>query len=82
MQANCERVKSIPEEMTDPCKDTEYALEFQPPVDENVNYYIGWDPAISPDRKADYTCMMVADISELFGFTMRKVWTFHHKLIR
>ena len=37
----------FPEEMTDPCKDTEYALEFQPPVDENVNYYIGWDQRLA-----------------------------------
>lgn len=67
----------FPEEMTDPCKDTEYALEFQPPVDENVNYYIGWDPAISPDRKADYTCMMVVAMDE--NRHKRIVWVHHEK---
>ena len=67
----------FPEEMTDPCKDTEYALEFQPPVDENVNYYIGWDPAISPDRKADYTCMMVVAMDE--NRHKRIVWVHHEE---
>ena len=45
--------------------------------DENLNYYIGWDPAISPDRKADYTCMMVIAMDE--NRHKRIIHTHHEK---
>mgnify|MGYP003657220864 FL=1 len=67
----------FPDEMTDPCKDTDHMLEFQPPIEEDVNYYIGWDPAISPDRKADYTCMCVLAMDE--NRHKRIVWMHHEK---
>jgi len=70
----------FPDEMVGPCKDGEYALEFDPYGDEvevSVNYYIGWDPAISPDRKADYTCMVVIAMDE--NRHKRVVWMHHEK---
>ncbi len=67
----------FPSEMTDPCKNDDHKLEFQPEIDEDVNYYIGWDPAISPDRKADYTCMVVLAMDE--NRHKRIVWMHHEK---
>ena len=46
MSPNCERCEPIPEDMVEPCKDLEYAFEFDPYAKadrEDVNYYIGWD---------------------------------------
>ena len=63
--------------MTDPCKDTDHGLVFNPDLGENLNYYIGWDPAISPDRKADYTCMVVLAMDE--NRHKRIVWMHHEK---
>tara|TARA_R110002095_G_scaffold214328_1_gene206202 strand:- start:5774 stop:6976 length:1203 start_codon:yes stop_codon:yes gene_type:complete len=67
----------FPPEMTDPCKDTDHGLVFNPDLGENLNYYIGWDPAISPDRKADYTCMVVLAMDE--NRHKRIVWMHHEK---
>ena len=67
----------FPPEMTDPCKDTDYSLVFNPDFGEDLNYYIGWDPAISPDRKADYTCMVVIAMDE--NRHKRIVWMHHEK---
>jgi len=67
----------FPDEMTDPCKDNDLALVFNPEVEDDVNYYIGWDPAISPDRKADYTCMVVVAMDE--NRHKRVVWMHHEK---
>ena len=70
----------FPLEMTEPCKDDSLAFTFDPyagDFDENVNYYIGWDPAISPDRKADYTCMCVLAMDE--NRHKRVVWMHHEK---
>ncbi len=49
----------FPEEMLELAKDDSMALSYYPVSDESLNYYVGWDPAISADRRADYTCMMV-----------------------
>jgi phage terminase large subunit-like protein len=49
----------FPEEVLENAKDHEAILSYYPSDEEELNYYIGWDPAISADRKADYTCMMV-----------------------
>ena len=54
----------FPEEMLDNAKDDTMALSYYPDPDGEYNYYIGWDPAISPDRSADYTCMMVIAMDE------------------
>jgi phage terminase large subunit-like protein len=54
----------FPEEMIANAKDDSIALTYYPDPDESLNYYIGWDPAISPDRKADYTCMIVIGMDE------------------
>tara|TARA_R110002051_G_scaffold20121_7_gene55312 strand:- start:184 stop:1599 length:1416 start_codon:yes stop_codon:yes gene_type:complete len=54
----------FPEEMMDGAKDDSMSLSYHPIPDEALNYYIGWDPAISPDRRADYTCMMVIAMDE------------------
>jgi hypothetical protein len=54
----------FPLEMTEASKDSSLALSYFPDPDESLNYYIGWDPAISPDRKADYTCMTVIAMDE------------------
>lgn len=71
----------FPEDMLESCKDTSRALEFDAQVDadddEEVNYYIGWDPAISPDRKADYTCMVVIAMNA--NRHKRVVWMHHEK---
>jgi len=70
----------FPEEMVEPCKDKEHELEFDPYADperEDVNYYIGWDPAISPDRSADYTCMVVIAVDE--NRHKRVVWMHREK---
>ena len=70
----------FPEDMVEPCKDLEYAFEFDPYAKaerEDVNYYIGWDPAISPDRSADYTCMLVIAVDE--NRHKRVVWMHREK---
>ena len=70
----------FPEEMTEPCKDAQYGFEFDSQKDEgepDENYYIGWDPAISPDRQADYTCMIVIAMNE--NRHKRVVWMHREK---
>ena len=70
----------FPNEMTDPCKNADYGFEFDSQKgDDDVeeNYYIGWDPAISPDRKADYTCMVVIAMDE--NRHKRIVWMHREK---
>ena len=54
----------FPEEVLNKVKDDELALTYYPHEGESYNYYIGWDPAISADRRADYTCMMVVAVDE------------------
>lgn len=54
----------FPEEVLEKSKDTELALSYYPRDGEEYSYYIGWDPAISANRKADYTCMMVIAMDE------------------
>ena len=54
----------FPEDVLEAAKDEEYALSYYPETEENLNYYIGWDPAISADRRADYTCMLVIAMDE------------------
>ena len=54
----------FPEEMLERVKDETLALTYYPEPDEALNYYIGWDPAISADRRADYTCMIVIGMNE------------------
>ena len=54
----------FPEEVLEKVKDDELALSYYPRDGESYNYYIGWDPAISADRRADYTCMMVIAVDE------------------
>jgi len=54
----------FPEEVLNKVKDDELALSYYPHDGESYNYYIGWDPAISADRRADYTCMMVVAVDE------------------
>ena len=54
----------FPEEMLANVKDDSLMLSYYPDPDESLNYYIGWDPAISADRSADYTCMMVIGMDE------------------
>ena len=54
----------FPEEMLERVKDDSLALSYYPDPDESLNYYIGWDPAISADRRADYTCMIVIGMDE------------------
>lgn len=54
----------FPEEMLERIKDETLALSYHPDPDEALNYYIGWDPAISADKRADYTCMVVIGMDE------------------
>jgi len=54
----------FPEEVLNKVKDDELSLSYYPHDGEAYNYYIGWDPAISADRRADYTCMMVLAVDE------------------
>lgn len=54
----------FPEEVLNKVKDEELSLSYYPHDGESYNYYIGWDPAISADRRADYTCMMVIAVDE------------------
>ena len=54
----------FPEEVLNKVKDEELSLSYYPHDGEAYNYYIGWDPAISADRRADYTCMMVIAVDE------------------
>ena len=54
----------FPEEVIENAKDDSLALSYYPQDDEELSYYIGWDPAISANRKADYTCMMVIGMDE------------------
>lgn len=54
----------FPEEVLNRVKDEELSLSYYPHDGGEYNYYIGWDPAISADRRADYTCMMVIAVDE------------------
>ena len=54
----------FPEEVLENVKEDSLSLSYYPDPDESLNYYIGWDPAISADRRADYTCMMVIGMDE------------------
>lgn len=54
----------FPEEMLEGAKDDSLSLSYYPEPDGEYNYYIGWDPAISANRSADYTCMMVIAMDE------------------
>ena len=54
----------FPEEMLQRIKDETLSLSYHPDPDEALNYYIGWDPAISADKRADYTCMVVIGMDE------------------
>lgn len=54
----------FPEEVLEQVKDETLALSYYPEPDVALNYYIGWDPAISADRRADYTCMIVIGMDE------------------
>lgn len=67
----------FPEEVLEQVKDDQLALSYYPDPDEALNYYIGWDPAISANRKADYTCMMVIAMDE--NRHKRIVHTHHEK---
>ena len=67
----------FPEEVLERVKDDSLALSYYPDTDQELNYYIGWDPAISANRKADYTCMMVIAMDE--NRHKRIVHTHHEK---
>jgi hypothetical protein len=67
----------FPEEMIANAKDDSLSLSYYPDPDEHFNYYIGWDPAISANRKADYTCMMVIAMDE--NRHKRVIHTHHEK---
>ena len=54
----------FPEEVLERVKDDMLALSYYPDPNQELNYYIGWDPAISANRKADYTCMIVIAMDE------------------
>jgi phage terminase large subunit-like protein len=54
----------FPEEVLERVKDDELSLSYYPHDGDEYNYYIGWDPAISADRRADYTCMMVIAVDK------------------
>jgi len=54
----------FPEEMLERIKDETLSLSYHPDPDESLNYYIGWNPAISADRRADYPCMVVIGMDE------------------
>ena len=54
----------FPEEVLERVKDDQLSLSYYPHDDDEYNYYIGWDPAISADRRADYTCMMVIAVDK------------------
>ena len=54
----------FPEEVIEKAKDETLALSYYPIDGGEYSYYIGWDPAISANRKADYTCMIVIAMDE------------------
>ena len=49
----------FPTAVLQPCRDRGLSLYSRRPEDDDAQYFIGWDPAISSDRSADYTVMIV-----------------------
>ena len=49
----------FPSHLLQAAKDTHRAIIERPDGESDDQYFIGWDPAISSDRQADYTVMLV-----------------------
>ena len=49
----------FPTAIVNACKDPHLTLMDRRHDDDDSQYFIGWDPAISSDRQADYTVMLV-----------------------
>jgi hypothetical protein len=49
----------FPSTIVKACRDSQSVLIDRADGDDDDQYFIGWDPAISSDRQADYTVMMV-----------------------
>ncbi len=49
----------FPSTVVNACKEPNLVLMDRRDRDDDSQYFIGWDPAISSDRQADYTVMLV-----------------------
>tara|TARA_R100000700_G_scaffold19740_1_gene26492 strand:+ start:49 stop:1449 length:1401 start_codon:yes stop_codon:yes gene_type:complete len=78
----------FPSHLLQAAKDTHRALLEKPDGEPDDQYFIGWDPAISSDRQADYTVMLVVrrpasnpELLELVHVVRRKGMDFRTQIM-
>lgn len=78
----------FPSTILQACKDPHLILSERASGDPDDQYFIGWDPAISSDRQADYTVMLVLrrpstnpEILELVHVVRRKAMDFRTQIM-
>ena len=78
----------FPSHLLQASKDTHRTLLTRPDGDPDDQYFIGWDPAISSDRQADYTVMLVVrrpasnpELLELVHVIRRKGMNFRTQIM-
>ena len=77
----------FPSTILQAAKDSSLKLIEREVGDPDDQYFIGWDPAISSDRAADYTVMVVIrrpllipNCLRLFTLCVERIWTSEHRL--
>jgi len=77
----------FPTAVLQPCRDRTLSIYPRRPKDDEAQYFIGWDPAISSDRSADFTVMIVLrqqiddPILEIVHVVRRKAMDFRTQII-
>ncbi len=78
----------FPSHLLQAAKDTHRTLVQKPDGEPDDQYFIGWDPAISSDRQADYTVMLVLrrpasnpELLELVHVVRRKAMDFRTQIM-
>ena len=78
----------FPTAILQPCRDNGLCLiNRRPEGDDEAQYFIGWDPAISSERSADYTVMVVlrrpedSPILEIVHYIRRKGMDFRTQIM-
>ena len=78
----------FPSHLLQAAKDTHRTLIERPDGEPDDQYFIGWDPAISSDRQADYTVMLVLrrpasnpELLELVHVVRRKAMDFRTQIM-
>ncbi len=81
-------ISLFPSHLLQAAKDTHRTLVQKPDGEPDDQYFIGWDPAISSDRQADYTVMLVLrrpasnpELLELVHVVRRKAMDFRTQIM-